>query len=480
MENSSGIDISKLTLKDVKVEFSKDVNRQAPLKNVNTSASHKVPSYTIEKNNIVKTPVYNSNNKISNIIVDSSKKSISSTTNHVKGKLSNKENNLNFIECKDGVRNIKASEKTSKPKHNNKSSSSNYNISSPSKNNINSNKKTISNNRIPDIPITKSIKKIYDGDTKYYNQYKVLSVIGVGSYSKVKLVYDLNKEKYFCFKIISELSLTRKKKFFGKDEEGNIVIQTLFDDAKNEMDILQKINNPYICNLHEILIDEENKKYYLVLDYIKHGAIMTYLDKEEKFVINKVLLNSNNNNSNDSNDSSNNTLISEKHIKNIIYNTTKAINYLHSNNIVHRDIKVDNILLDENLNPRLSDFSIASLIKGDDVFKKTEGNLYFYSPELCQGLKTFSAKPCDIWALGVCAYLMVYHELPIFPKNRNNTIELLALIKEGSVDYNKNKNVNSYSKKLISVIERCLTKDPLKRITAKELLELDYFKDISL
>jgi serine/threonine kinase 32 len=59
---------------------------------------------------------------------------------------------------------------------------------------------------------------------------------------------------------------------------------------------------------------------------------------------------------------------------------------VHDLDIVHRDIKTDNILIDEEGHCKLSDFNVASIIKGEDRFASTEGNFFFYPPEFCGGI----------------------------------------------------------------------------------------------
>jgi tRNA A-37 threonylcarbamoyl transferase component Bud32 len=422
----------------------------------NITFHERVKSNSVSTNNYI-----NSNNLINNL-----------GNNNIKNKFNQEKKELNIIyEKEDKIQetNIrksndnKLSNKSNQLLNNNlKNNADNITLSTNKVNPI-----TTKDNKSPEVKITNTLVKQFDSnnENKIYNQYKIIKEIGLGSYAKVKLVLNTKDNKHYCFKVISRMSLERKKKYFGRDDEGNAVIYTMFDDAKNEMEILQKINSSYIVNMHELIINEEEKKYYMVIDYIEQGSLMTYNDKNEKFVINKYLLSK----------SKNQKLIDEIFIKKILFYVAKAIHYLHSSNVVHRDIKPDNILLDNNLIPRLSDFSLAADIKGKDEFKKTEGNLYFYSPELCQGKKSFEAKPCDIWAYGVCAYLMIYHELPIMPANKNNTLELLGLIKEGKVDYAKNLNNKYYSEDLIKFVKQCLVADPLTRLTSNQLISHSYF-----
>lgn len=308
-----------------------------------------------------------------------------------------------------------------------------------------------------------SIKIYYDKEgNKYINNYKILDVIGVGSYSKVKLVEETKTKVQYCFKIINELALERKKKSFNRDEDGNIKVTTMLDDYRNEEKILKKISHQNIIKLYEIIKDIKERKNYLVLELASKGPILTYNDNKDEFVINKHLLNSHG-------------FINEEHIKKILFGLGLAIYYLHENNIVHRDIKPDNILIDNQLTAKLSDFSISSFIENEDKFVKTEGNNYFFSPELCQGHKYFKAKPVDIWAYGVCAYIMIYKKLPIIPENKLNMILLFEMISKGEVNYDQIKN-RKISNELISFVKECLEKDPTKRLTARQIVEHVYFK----
>ena len=77
----------------------------------------------------------------------------------------------------------------------------------------------------------------------------------------------------------------------------------------------------------------------------------------------------------------------------------------------------------------IADFSVSNKLDGEDKLTKTEGNLYFYPPECCQGKTDFFAgKPVDIWALGVTIYVITFQKLPFMPKNISNLLELFELI----------------------------------------------------
>ena len=82
---------------------------------------------------------------------------------------------------------------------------------------------------------------------------------------------------------------------------------------------------------------------------------------------------------------------------------------------------------------KIADFGMGIKLKKDeDKFSKTEGNLYFYPPEFCDGKehKIFSYKPVDVWDFGVTIYTCISKKLPFLPENPNNILELFKMINE--------------------------------------------------
>lgn len=108
------------------------------------------------------------------------------------------------------------------------------------------------------------------------------------------------------------------------------------------------------------------------------------------------------------------------------------IDIVHSNNIAHRDIKSDNILINNEGKCKIGDLGMSLKIGLKDTFTKTEGNLYFYPPEFCEEKedRSFALKPVDIWAFGVTIYTCIYKHLPFVPSSSSNPLELFKMIIE--------------------------------------------------
>jgi serine/threonine protein kinase len=188
--------------------------------------------------------------------------------------------------------------------------------------------------------------------------------IGKGSYSKV----------YSGYHKLTKLNIALKKIEFTK------LHSCIKDKVISEINILQNMNHPNIIKLYEYKFDGD----YLVLitEYCK--------DKDLEHWLNK-------NNSIDD-------------ITYVIKQTVCGIEYMHTNNILHRDIKSQNILLHNNT-IKICDFGFSTIIKENNMmFNTICGTPLYMSPELLF-MKPYTIKS-DIWALGVLFYIIIYKTHP--------------------------------------------------------------------
>lgn len=104
---------------------------------------------------------------------------------------------------------------------------------------------------------------------------------------------------------------------------------------------------------------------------------------------------------------------------------------MHYNDIVHRDIKPQNILVDGKGKFKIADFGVSSLVCEQGLVDDTQGTYHFMAPEECsiEGIPTYSGKIADIWSLGVTFYSFVFHEVPF---NHSNHQELFKSIETQS------------------------------------------------
>ena len=314
---------------------------------------------------------------------------------------------------------------------------------------------------------TDNVTVTYDkkNGNKIVNEFYFLDTIGRGAYSKVKKCINLNTKEEFAVKILNKRLLRKKKKSYGKTKEGTLKINYMIDDAINEINIYKSFpeSNKNIIRLYQILNDNKKDKTYLIMELASKGPLVTLNEKTGVFTIN--------NNYNDN-------FYDEKLIKTWIYDIANGLKFLHENNIVHRDIKSDNLLIDKNGHCKIADFGCSIKMKNNnELFSKTEGNMYFFPPEFVDGKskKLFSYKPVDIWAFGVSIYTCIFKSLPFLPENRENVVELFKEIREANFDFNK--NGIKISKEMETLLRHIFEKDPDKRFSAKDIVEYPWLNE---
>lgn len=311
------------------------------------------------------------------------------------------------------------------------------------------------------------IEGIDNEGNRILNQYTVLSELGSGAFSKVKLVYDVTNNIYYAAKIIKKKELSLKKKNLKKDKSGKLIIDSYLKDAMRELAILKKIECPNIIQLREIIHEDIADKIWLILDFAERGTILDFDKDQNKYSINKYYLL----------DEDREEIYTEEEIKDFLRGIVIGLDYrkiylnlVHSHKIVHRDIKPDNILLDKNNNPKITDFNVSAMMDRykENKIDSVEGTMYFYAPETCtdKNDSNFDAFPLDIWALGVTTFCLTFLELPFHSPN-NNFEKLLDQIKNSEIVFPE---IRKISDDLSNLMRSMLIKDPDKRITIQGLI----------
>lgn len=142
-----------------------------------------------------------------------------------------------------------------------------------------------------------------------------------------------------------------------------------------------------------------------------------------------------------------------------------ALDFIHKNNIIHRDLKCENILIDHNHNIRIIDFgfSISDLV----MHETTCGSPSYLAPEIIEG-KPYGTS-IDIWSLGIVLYAITFGQLPF---ENQNLRQLFLMICQEEPSYQSNQEVHE---DLIDLLKRMLTKDPKSRITTEQIKLHPYF-----
>jgi len=151
------------------------------------------------------------------------------------------------------------------------------------------------------------------------------------------------------------------------------------------------LDHPGILRLYEYF--ETKDTIYLVMHLCKGGELLDRLHQQA------------------------NSRYSEKVACQYIKEMLSAIRYCHDNNIVHRDLKLENFLLDNddnNSSLKLIDFGLSAYFKESQKLRRAVGTPYYVAPEV---LRSNYTSACDIWSLGVIAYMLVSGVAPFYGRN---------------------------------------------------------------
>ena len=167
----------------------------------------------------------------------------------------------------------------------------------------------------------------------------------------------------------------------------------------NEVDILKTLDHPNILKIFEYFEDE--RYYYIVMEYCQDGDLYDLLNSLGKF--------------------------DEETAAKLMGQIFSAINYIHNRNVIHRDVKLDNILIvktNKEVCIKIIDFNIATFNMGKRLSKIT-GTSHYMAPEV---IKENYTEQCDLWSCGVIMYLLLSGE---FPFNGSSSQQITAHVLNG-------------------------------------------------
>lgn len=259
---------------------------------------------------------------------------------------------------------------------------------------------------------------------KSFNEYKILKKMGQGAYGRVVLAENKEDPNYI---VVIKLIIKER-----------ILVDTWVRDRKlgtipSEIQVMATLNkNPHPNIMRLIDFFEDDDYYYIELP--PHGYPIPAIDLFDFIELKKDM--------------------SELECKSIMKQSISAINHLHNNGIVHRDIKDENLIIDANGVIKLIDFGSAAYIKQGpfDVFV---GTLDYAAPEVLNGLP-YEGKPQDVWSLGILLYTLIYKENPFY-----NVDEIM----EGEL-----RIPFVTSEGCLSLIKRILQRDIRKRPAMKDIV----------
>ena len=253
--------------------------------------------------------------------------------------------------------------------------------------------------------------------------YKIKKKLGIGSYGTVYLVQKNSSPNFeYVIKQISLFSLSPKQKA----------------EVKQESKLLSKLNSKYVVKYYDSFEEKDNLN--IVMEYCNYGDLNEFLEKHK----------------------TTGHLLNENFIWKIFIKISLGLGYIHSENILHRDLKSLNIFLTNELDIKIGDLGVAKQLQNTCFAKTFIGTPYYLSPEMCEE-KPYNEKS-DVWALGCILYELCCYKHPF---NANSQGALILKIIKGKFE----SIPNVYSEELKKLVEDLLKRDFKVRPTVREVLK---------
>lgn len=270
-------------------------------------------------------------------------------------------------------------------------------------------------------------------------RYEVHQKIGSGNFSDVFLLSLKSENKNQKQEIGSKDN--HHSKCFALKEINKAKMEGKNFFVENEVYILSNFKHPNICNLMEAF--NTKSSYLLIFELASKGDLFEAVKKLGR--------------------------LSEPTVSSITFQVTSALAYLHSNRIVHRDVKPENILLNSDLTVKLTDFGLACHVPTNKYLSRICGTMSYVSPEVIMGKYGVE---CDMWSLGVVFHIMLVGHAPFRSQDKQKLFKLISKA-QFSMEH---KSWSSVSREARNLVLRLLTLDVNQRIKANEVLNHPFIK----
>ena len=259
----------------------------------------------------------------------------------------------------------------------------------------------------------------------------ILELIGKGSFSDVYrgVIDNKNQKKQVAVKVIKKTQIN---------------ISTI----ESEIKILKQINHKNVVNYINQINTANNT--YIITELCNGGTLRKFINKNYK-----------------------SSIVPEKHAKKYFKQICLGVKALHSKNIVHRDLKLDNIFINNDYSLKIGDFGFAKLLQMGDILSSFKGTPVNMAPEIFKikknELNSYDKK-CDVWSLGTILYEMVFGK--IIGKGIKTLSDLQNLLMDSKrLEFPEGFDVGE---RCLRLLRRMLEKEPSVRYGIEEILQDDW------
>ncbi|XP_037713547.1 mucin-5AC isoform X4 [Drosophila subpulchrella] len=251
---------------------------------------------------------------------------------------------------------------------------------------------------------------------KLRQRFDIIKKLGQGTYGKVQLGINKETGQEVAIKTIKKCKI---------EAEADLV------RIRREVQIMSSVHHPNIIHIYEVF--ENREKMVLVMEFAAGGELYDYLSERK--------------------------VLTEEEARRIFRQVATAVYYCHKHKICHRDLKLENILLDEKGNAKIADFGLSNVFDDQRLLGTFCGSPLYASPEIVEGTP-YQGPEVDCWSLGVLLYTLVYGSMPF---DGSNFKRLVKQISQG--DYYEPKKPSRAS----TLIRDMLTVCPRKRASIEQI-----------
>ncbi|GMT25959.1 hypothetical protein PFISCL1PPCAC_17256, partial [Pristionchus fissidentatus] len=217
------------------------------------------------------------------------------------------------------------------------------------------------------------------------HRFEIVRKLGSGTYGKVSLAYDHKFDREVAVKLIKKSAIENKADLVR---------------IRREIRIMSALNHPNIIQIFEVF--ENKDKIILVMEYASGGELYDYVSKFGS--------------------------LPEQESRRIFRQITSAVLYCHKHKVAHRDLKLENILLDANNHAKIADFGLSNYFSDKSQLNTFCGSPLYASPEIINGTP-YRGPEVDCWSLGILLYTLVYGSMPFDGRDFNR---MVRQIKKGA------------------------------------------------
>lgn len=255
------------------------------------------------------------------------------------------------------------------------------------------------------------------------DRYEIIEKVGTGGMADVYKAKDNRLNRYVAIKVLKQ-EFSTDTKFVTK--------------FRAEAQSVAGLSHTNIVGVYDV--GEENGLYYIVMELVEGITLKKYIERKGRLEIKEVL--------------------------GITLQIAKGLETAHNNNIIHRDIKPQNIIISKDGKVKVTDFGIAKAASSNTITSNAMGSVHYISPEQARG--GFSDEKSDIYSLGITMYEMLSGNVPF--TGESTVAVALAHIQEEAVALSAIDD--RIPKSIEMIVSRCMQKKPeLRYLTVTDLIE---------